>query len=277
MANITAAQVNELRQQTGAGMMDCKKALVEAEGDFEKAIDILRKKGQKLASNRADRDANEGVVIARVSDDKKTAAIIMLNCETDFVAKNQEMIDFTHKLLNLGLEKGCKSAQELLEVVVDGRTVQELVTDMIGKTGEKLDLKKFETISGEIAFAYIHPGNRVSSVAVFNKADVADVDAAGKDVVMQIAAMAPVALDADSVSEEVKAREIEIGKEQARQEGRPEEMLEKIAMGKLNKFFKESTLLNQEFIKDGKKTVQQMLAGYDKDLTVVAFRRFALA
>ena len=277
MANITAAEVNKLRKQTGAGMMDCKKALVEAEGDFEKAIDILRKKGQKVAGSRADRDANEGVVLAKVSDNQKSAAIIMLNCETDFVGKNQEMIDFTRQLLDLGLNKECKSAEELVVAEMGGRTVQELITDMIGKTGEKLDLSRFDIISGEQTFAYIHPGNRVASVAAFNKSDVAEIETAGKDVVMQIAAMAPVALNSDSVPEDVKQREIEIGMDQARQEGKPEAILEKIAMGKLNKFFKESTLLNQDFIKDSKKTVQQMLTDYDKDLTVVDFKRYALA
>lgn len=277
MANITAAEVNKLRKQTGAGMMDCKKALVEADGDFEKAIDILRKKGQKVAGSRADRDANEGVVLAKVTDDKKSAAIIMLNCETDFVAKNQEMVDFTEKLLNLGISKECKNAEELINADLEGRKVQEHLTDMIGKTGEKLELSKFDIINGDVAFAYIHPGNRVASVAAFNKADVADIDVAGKDVVMQIAAMAPVSLDSESVPEDVKQREIEIGMDQARQEGKPEAMLEKIAMGKLNKFFKESTLLNQEFIKDSKKTIKQMLADYDKDLTVVTFKRYALS
>ncbi len=275
MANITAAQVNELRKQTGAGMMDCKKALVESEGDFEKAIDILRKKGQKLASNRADRDANEGVVLSKATADNKTAAIIMFNCETDFVAKNQEVIDFTNMLLELGLEKGCKNVEELKSIEVDGRKVEDKVIDMIGKTGEKLTLSKFQVVTGERAFAYNHPGNRVASVAAFNK-DVAD-EQTGKDVVMQIAAMAPVALDKESVSEDVIAKEIEIGKDVARQEGKPEEMLEKIAMGKLNKFFKESTLLNQDFYKDTKKTVQQMLTETDKDLTVVDFKRFALS
>lgn len=275
MANITAAQVNELRKQTGAGMMDCKKALVESEGDFEKATDILRKKGQKLANNRADRDANEGVVLSTAAADNKTAAIIMFNCETDFVAKNQEVIDFTNMLLELGLEKGCKNAEELNNVEVDGRKVEEKVTDMIGKTGEKLTLSKFAVVSGERVFSYNHPGNRVASIAAFNK-DVAD-EQTGKDVVMQIAAMAPVALDKDNVSEDIIAKEIEIGKDVARQEGKPEEMLEKIALGKLNKFFKESTLLNQDFYKDTKKTVQQMLKDTDKDLTVSDFKRFALS
>ncbi|MFW5758543.1 MAG: translation elongation factor Ts [Bacteroidota bacterium] len=277
MANITAAEVNKLRKQTGAGMMDCKKALVETNGDFEKAIDVLRKKGQKLATNRADRTANEGVVLAKVSDDKKSAAIIMFNCETDFVGKNQETIDFTKKLLDLGMEKGCKSAEELNATVTEGRPVNEHVTDMIGKTGEKLELAQFDIITGEAAYAYIHPGNRVAAIAAFNKADVNDLDSAGKDVVMQIAAMSPVALDKDAVPADIIEREIEIGKEQARQEGKPEDLLEKIALGKLNKFYKESTLLNQDFIKDSKKTVKQMLAGYDKDLTVIDFKRYALS
>jgi elongation factor Ts len=274
MANITAAEVNQLRKVTGAGMMDCKKALVEAEGDFDNAIDILRKKGQKLASNRADREANEGVVLAKTTGDNKGAAIIMFNCETDFVAKNQEMIDFTNKLLDLGIENSCKSAEELVNLPYEGRLVQDLITDMIGKTGEKLTLSKFDFVSGERTFAYIHPGNRVASIAALNQ-EVAD-EQTGRDVVMQIAAMAPVALDKDSVPAEIIEKEIEIGKEVARQEGKAEDMLEKIAQGKLNKFFKESTLLNQEFYKDNKKTVQQMLNDAQKGLTVTAFRRFAL-
>lgn len=275
MANISAAEVNKLRKQTGAGMMDCKKALVESDGDFEKAIDILRKKGQKLATNRADRDANEGVVLAQATPDGKTAAVIMFNCETDFVAKNQEVVDFTQQLLDLGLSNNCQSVEELANVSWDGRTVEERVTDMIGKTGEKLQLSKFSVISGEVAFAYTHPGNRVASVAAFNL-PLTD-EQTGKDVVMQIAAMAPVALDKESVPTEVIEKEIEIGKEVARQEGKPEEMLEKIAMGKLNKFYKESTLLNQDFYKDTKKTVQQMLSETQKGLTVTDFKRFALS
>ncbi len=275
MAKISAAEVNKLRKQTGAGMMDCKKALVETDGDFEKAIDILRKKGQKLAANRADRSANEGVVLAKTADDKKRAAVIMLNCETDFVAKNQEVIDFAQKLLDFGVEKGVKNHQELLTEKMDGRTVEENITDMIGKTGEKLELSQFEVVTGENAFAYIHPGNKVASVAAFNQK--VENEQTGKDVVMQIAAMAPVALDPESVPEDVKQREIEIGKDQARQEGKPEEMLEKIAMGKLNKFFKESTLLNQEFYKESKKSVAKMLSEAQKDLTVTDFKRLSLA
>ena len=276
MVQITAAEVNKLRQQTGAGMMDCKKALVEAEGDFEKAIDILRKKGQKVASSRAGREANEGVVIGKVSQDAKKAYAIILNCETDFVAKNQEVVDFAWSILNLAADKGCRTSDELKAADMNGRTVEENITDMIGKTGEKLELSAFALVEGEKAFAYIHPGNRITSIAALNK-DVEGVDQSGKDIVMQIAAMAPVAIDRDDVDPAVVEKEIEIGKEQARQEGKAEELLEKIAMGKLNKFYKESTLLNQDSIVDNKKTVGQLLKQVDKDLTVVAFSRLALA
>jgi elongation factor Ts len=276
MVQITAAEVNKLRQQTGAGMMDCKKALVESEGDFDKAIDILRKKGQKLASSRAGRDANEGVVIGKVGANGNKAYALMLNCETDFVAKNQEMVDFAWSILNLAAEKDCSDLSALKACDMNGRTVEENITDMIGKTGEKLDLSAYDVVEGATAFAYIHPGNRIASIAAFNK--VADgVEQAGKNVVMQIAAMSPVAIDRDDVSQDIIEKEIEIGKEQARQEGKAEELLEKIALGKLNKFFKESTLLNQDSIIDNKKTVGQTLKELDKDLTVVAFKRLSLS
>lgn len=256
--------------------MDCKKALVEADGDFDKAIDILRKKGQKVASSRAAREANEGVVIGKVNEDATRAAAVMLNCETDFVAKNQEMVDFAWAILNLAVEKGCKSLDELKATDMNGRTVEENITDMIGKTGEKLDLSIFEVVEGAKAFAYIHPGNRISSIAAINKV-VEGADQLGKDIVMQIAAMSPVAIDKDDVDPTIVEKEIEIGKEQARQEGKAEELLEKIALGKLNKFYRESTLLNQDSIIDNKKTVRQLLQEADKDLTVVAFRRLALS
>ena len=276
MTKITAADVNSLRKKTGAGMMDCKKALVEAEGDFEKATDLLRKKGQKLASRRAEREANEGVVISKTSDDKTKAFALMLNCETDFVAQNQEVVDFAQALLNLGAEKECDSAEALLAAEMDGRTVEENVTDMIGKTGEKMTIGGFEKVAGEKAFAYTHPGNKIASIAALNKADVSDMDTVGKDVVMQIAAMAPVAIDKDGIPQDLIDRELEVGKDQAREEGKPEELIEKIAMGKLNKFYKESTLINQEFIKDSKKTVGQMLQAADKELKVISFKRLSL-
>ena len=274
--NITAQQVNELRKLTGAGMMDCKKALVESNGDMEKAIDVLRKKGQKVAANRADRDAAEGVVLAKVSDDKSYAAALMINCETDFVAKNQDFVDYVNAVLDLAIQNKAKSADELKALKMNGRTVEETVTDQTGVIGEKIQLGRFEVVEAQSAYAYVHPGNRIATIAGFNKAgnNLAD---AGKDVVMQIAAMSPVAIDKNDVPSDIIDRELEIGKEQARQEGKPEEMLEKIAMGKLNKFYKESTLLNQAFIKDGKKSVADYLKESNKDLTVVKFRRLALA
>ncbi len=276
MSKITAAEVNKLRQKTGAGMMDCKKALVEAEGDFEKATDILRKKGQKLASSRAGRDANEGVVLSKTNADQNKAFAIMLNCETDFVAQNQDVIDFATAILDLAVEKDCETLDCLKSHDMNGRTVEENVTDMIGKTGEKMDLSAFEIVAGAKAFAYTHPGNRIAAIAALNKDAVNDIDTIGKDVVMQIAAMSPVAINKDDVAPDIINKEIEIGKEQALAEGKPEELLEKIAMGKLNKFLKENTLINQEFIKDSKKTVGQMLQAADKDLTVVAFKRVSL-
>jgi elongation factor Ts len=275
MANITATEVNNLRKQTGAGMMDCKKALVEADGDFEKAIDILRKKGQKVASSRAGRDANEGVVIGKTSADGSKAAAIIFNCETDFVAKNQEVTEFAWAILNLAVEKDLNTLEEVKAADMNGRTVEENITDMIGKTGEKLDLSQYEVVKGARTFSYIHPGNRLTAIAAFNKT-TANADQLGKDVVMQIAAMAPVAIDKGDVSPETVEKEIEIGKDQARQEGKAEELLEKIAIGKLNKFYKESTLLNQDSIIDSKKSVGQILKEEDKDLTVVAFKRLAL-
>lgn len=271
---ITAQQVNELRKITGAGMMDCKKALVESDGDIENAIDILRKKGQKVAAKRADRSANEGVVLSKVSDDKTFAAAIMINSETDFVAKNADFIAFTQSVLDLAVKNKIKSADELKAADLNGHTVEESITNQTGVIGEKIELGMYEVVDAASSYAYIHPGNRIATIAGFNKAG--DFDAEGKDIVMQIAAMSPVSLNKDDVPADVIEREIEIGKDQARQEGKPEEMIEKIAMGKLNKFFKENTLLNQAFIKDGKKNVSQYLQDKDKDLTVVDFKRVAL-
>jgi len=271
---ITAQQVNELRKLTGAGMMDCKNALVETEGDMEKAIDVLRKKGQKVAAKRADRDADEGVVLAKVSDDGSYAAAVMINCETDFVAKNSDFIAYVQSILDLAVANKAKNADELKGMDMNGRTVEESVMDQTGVIGEKIQLGRFEVVEAPAAFSYIHPGNRIATVAGLSKqGDFAQI---GKDVVMQIAAMSPIALNKEAVSQKDIDHEIEIGKDQARQEGKPEAILEKIAMGKLNKFFKENTLLNQAFIKDTKISVSQYLKNVDNELTVNDFKRLAL-
>jgi len=272
---ITAQEVNQLRKRTGAGMMDCKKALVETEGDMEKAIDVLRKKGQKVAAKRADRDAGEGVVLSKVSDDKKYAAAIMLNCETDFVAINADFIAFAKSIIDVAVANKVKNIDELKAAKLGDLTVDEAILGQTGVIGEKIQLGAFECIVADSAYAYIHPGNRIATIACFNKTSDIVADA-GKDIVMQIAAMDPVALDKDSVSDEMVKREIEVGMDQARQEGKPEAMLEKIAMGKLNKFYKENTLLNQAFIKDTKKNVTQYLQEVEKELTVLDFKRLAL-
>jgi elongation factor Ts len=276
MANITAAEVNKLRQMTGSGMMDCKKALVEADGDFEKAIEILRKKGQKVAANRGDRDATEGLVVAKTVDAGNKGVIAVLSCETDFVAKNAEFNAAINTFVDIALATGASSAEELKsKPLADGLTIGEKITEMIGKIGEKIDLSQFALVQGDLVVAYNHPGNQVASIVSLNKSGDR-VAEAGRDVAMQIAAMNPVALDEDSVSQEMIQKEIEIGMELARQEGKPEDMLEKIAKGKLNKFFKENTLLQQAFIKDNKKSVQQMLSDIEGGLTVLDFKRFSL-
>ncbi len=273
---ISAADVKKLREQTGAGMMDCKKALTEAEGDFDKAIEILRKKGQKLSAKRADRDANEGAVIAHVSDDKKKGVIIRLSCETDFVAKNEDFVNFAQQIASIALENMPAAKEDLLALPFEGDlTIGDKVTEQIGVIGEKLEVADYEKLEAEMVAPYIHMGNRAGVLVGLNKADDSYYDA-GRDVAMQVAAMKPVALDKDGVDQSVIEKEIEIGKEQARQEGKPEQILEKIAMGKLGKFFKENTLLNQQFVKDSKQSVSGYLKSIDKDLTVTAFKHVAL-
>lgn len=276
MANITAADVNKLRQMTGAGMMDCKNALVENDGDFDKAIDFLRKKGQKLATKRADKDANEGIVLARTNEAKDFGVIFMLNCETDFVAKNQEFVNFCNSIMAKAIEAKPANADEFKALDLNGRTIGDNITEMVGKTGEKMDLAHFDVIQAPAVFAYNHPGNRLATVLALNVTGIDGLEQAGHEVAMQIAAMAPVALDKNDVPSDIIEREIEIGKEQARQEGKPEDMVEKIALGKLNKFYKESTLLNQEFVRDNKLSVREYLTKLDKNLTVTAFKRFML-
>ena len=272
---ITASDVNKLRQQTGAGMMDCKKALTEANGDFEAAIDYLRKKGAKVAASRSDRESNEGVVIAKTSADGKQGFVVEVNCETDFVAKNADFIAFANSIADLAVEKNPSSLEELVGYELNGTKVSDQILDQTGKIGEKIGVSKYETVSGEKVIAYIHSNYRLG-VLVALSADAAGAEEAGKDVAMQIAAMNPVAIDKDGVDSKTIERELEIAKDQIRAEGKPEEMVEKIAAGKLNKFYKESTLLNQEFVKDSSKTIAQFLNGVDKGLTVTAFKRVQL-
>jgi elongation factor Ts len=273
---ISATDVNKLRQQTGAGMMDCKKALMEANGDFEVAVDYLRKKGQKVAVNRSDRDAKEGVVIGKSNASGTRGALICLNCETDFVAKNDNFIAYANSLLDLALDKKPASIEEFKSLSLNGLSVADTLFDQIGKIGEKLDLSVYEVIEAPKVVVYIHPGNKLVSMVGLSSDKPANIAEIGKDIAMQIAAMAPVAIDKGDVSSEMIEREIEIGKEQARQEGKPEEMLEKIAQGKLNKFYKENTLLNQSFIKDDSKTIAQLLNDTEKGLAITAFKRVRL-
>jgi elongation factor Ts len=276
---ISAADVNKLRQQTGAGMMDCKKALTETNGDFEAAIDFLRKKGAKVAASRQDRESNEGVVISRTSEDGKTGVIIELNCETDFVAKNAEFIAFANLVANKAVENQPKSIEELYALSIDVEntttTIGESIIDKTGKIGEKIGVSKLEIISGEKVIAYVHGNFRLGVLVALNS-NPEGVEEAGKDVAMQIAAMNPIAVDKDGVDATVIERELEIAKDVIRAEGKPEEMVEKISLGKLNKFYKDSTLLNQEFVKDSSKNVAQFLATVEKGLTVTAFKRVAL-
>jgi len=274
MADISAADVAKLRRVTLAGMMDCKKALEESEGNFEKAIEIIRKKGQAVANKRADRDATEGVVLSKVSTDGKLGAIIVLNSETDFVAKNADFMALATKILDIALAKNPANLEELKSLPMDGGKIGDKIVEYVGIIGEKLDLSYFEKIEAAHVQSYIHPGNRLATLVGFTKAGI-DYQVY-KDIAMQIAAMNPVAVDKDFVPQTVIAQEIEIGKEQARRDGKPEEMLEKIAQGKLAKFFKESTLLNQDFVKDNKMTIKQYLNSFNKDLTVTDFKRYSL-
>jgi elongation factor Ts len=275
MATISSADVARLRKVTMAGMMDCKKALEESNGDFDKAIEIIRKKGQAVANKRADRDATEGVVLSKVNANGKTGAMIVLNSETDFVAKNAEFISLATKILDLALAKTPSNLDELKALPLENTKVGDKVTEFVGIIGEKMELAYYEKIEAAHVQAYIHPGNRLATLVGFSKAGL-DTQVY-KDIAMQVAAMNPVAVDKDDVPEKVVAQEIEIGKEQARRDGKPEEMLEKIAQGKLTKFYKESTLLNQEYVKDNKMTIRQYLQSVDKQLTVTTFKRYSLS
>lgn len=273
---ITAQDINKLRQATGAGMMDCRKALTETGGDFEAAIDWLRKQGQKVAAKRSDREAKEGVVIAKTTADNKTGFIVTISCETDFVSKNADFVAFAQSIADAAVANNVKSAEELNEVSISGSKVADLINDKLASIGEKIGVARFERVEAPYVASYIHGAYRMGVLVGFNK----DAGEAGKDVAMQIAAMNPVAVDADSVPADVVARERDIVMEQMKQDpkmaGKPEEMMAKIAEGKLNAFFKESTLTAQAFVKDGSKSVGDFLKGIDKDLKVTEFKRVAL-
>lgn len=273
---ITAQEVNKLRQMTGAGMMDCKKALTEAEGDFEKAVDLLRKKGQKVSASRADRETKEGVVVNHVNADSTEGVILSLTCETDFVAKNDEFGAFANEILNLAVKNNSQSIEEIQAIPYNDITLGDKIIEMTGKIGEKLEISHFALVKGESVVNYIHSNGKLGVLVALKNGKGAEVEEAGKDVAMQIAAMSPVAVDKDGVDSSVVEREIEVGKEQARAEGKPDEMLEKIAMGKLNKFYKENTLLSQAFVKDSSQTIAQYLDSVSKGLTVTEFKRISI-
>lgn len=273
---VSAQDVNKLRQVTGAGMMDCKKALEEAGGDFDAAIDLLRKKGQKVSASRQDRDATEGSVFAEISADGKIAVMLELNCETDFVARNDDFQGIGSSIAKEALKNQPADLQALYAIQVNGKSVQDLLTDAMGRIGEKLEVSKYAVLTGERVASYIHPGARVGVLTAFSGVGSVDLNVVGKDVSMQIAAMNPLAIDKDGVDQDMLNKEIEIGKEQARAEGKPEAMLEKIAMGKLTRFLKDNTLMGQEFVKDPSKTIEQYLKDQNPSLKVTAFKRFHL-
>lgn len=273
---ITAADVNKLRKQTGAGMMDCKKALVETNGDFEAAVDVLRKKGQKVAAKRGENEAKEGVIFAQATEDGKTGVILTLNCETDFVAKNDDFRGFVQSLMDIAIAKKPATAEALMnEAYNDKLTVSEKITEQIGVIGEKLDLSGYATVEAPKVVAYNHPGNQLAALVGLSS-DAADEDS-GKQVAMQVAAMNPLALNKEGIDQETIDRELEVGKELAIQEGKPAEMADKIAQGRLNKFFKENTLLSQAFVRDNKLSVEQFLNSVEKGLTVTEFKRQSLS
>lgn len=269
---VTMADITHLRKMTGAGMMDCKNALTEAEGDFDKAIEIIRKKGQAVAAKRSDREASEGCVIAKSAGE--FAAVIALKCETDFVAKNADFVALTNEILDLAIANKCATIEDVKALPMGKGTVADAVTDRSGITGEKMELDGYGVVEGLSTAIYIHPGNRLATAVSFN---VAGVDAqVSHEVAMQIAAMNPIAVNQEGVPADVLAREKEIAADKARQEGKPENLIERIAEGRISKFYKEVCLLEQEYVKDPKISVAQFLKNINKDLTVVNFKRFTL-
>ncbi|HUW07030.1 MAG TPA: translation elongation factor Ts [Williamwhitmania sp.] len=273
MAQISAADVAKLRKMTGAGMMDCKKALEEANGDYERAQEIIREKGKLIASKRADREATEGVVFSKVSADNKKGVVICLACETDFVAKNADFIALANQILDIALTNTPADLNSLLALNAGGKTIGDLVTEKSGITGEKFTLAYYQKLEAAFCVPYIHMNNKLATLVAFSKVVPIEV---GKDIAMQVAAMNPVAIDKDSCPAEVIEKELHIAREQVRLEGKPENLVEKIAQGKLGKFFKDSTLLSQDFIKDSKMTVDAYLKGVDPAVKVAGFKRFTL-
>ncbi len=275
---ITAADVNKLRQMTGAGMMDCKKALTEADGDFEAAIDILRKAGQKVAAKRADNATNEGIVLIAINEDGSNGKLVALACETEPVSKVEDFTSLGAALLASAVASNAANTEELLATTLaDGRIAGEAMIELTGKIGEKINIAGYENVTAEKVVSYIHSNNKIGVLVAFANTSGSDVQEVGKDIAMQITAMKPVALDKSDVDAVTIEREIEIGRDQARQEGKPEAMLDKIAAGRLEKFYKESTLLNQQFVKDGSINIKQLLEQTQKGLTITAFKRIALA
>lgn len=268
---VTMADITHLRKMSGAGMMDCKNALTEADGDFDKAMEIIRKKGQAVAAKRSDRDASEGCVLAKSNGE--FAAVIALKCETDFVAKNADFVALATEILDQAIANKCANIEAVLALPMGKSTIADAITDRIGITGEKMELDGYGVVEGPTAAFYIHPGNKLATVVAFNQVTEAAV---AHDVAMQIAAMNPVAVNPEGVSAELLEKEKTVAAEKAREEGKPENMIEKIALGRINKFYKEACLLQQEFVKDGKLTVAQYLDNSSKGLTVTAFKRFTL-
>ncbi|TAF72503.1 MAG: elongation factor Ts [Bacteroidetes bacterium] len=275
--SISATDVNKLRQMTGAGMMDCKKALMETDGDFEKAIDFLRKKGQKVSAARADNATAEGVVLITVSKDAKNGKLLAFACETEPVSKVDDFRNLAQAIMDVAIAKNPTTKEDLLTLpLADGRAIGEAIVELTGKIGEKLIIQTYENVNAEQVVPYIHSNGKLGVLVALKGVNGKDVSEVGKDVAMQIAAMKPVAVDKDDVDPTLIQREIEVGKEQARAEGKPEAMLEKIALGKLNKFYKDNTLLNQEFVKDNSKTIAQLLDSHTKGMTVTSFKRIQI-
>lgn len=274
---ITAQQVNKLRQMTGMGMMDCKQALTEANGDFEKAIEFLRKKGEKISAKRADNETKEGVVMIYTNEQQTEGIIFALNCETESVAKNAEFNALAEKILKEAINQKPDTIEQLMQLQSEGRTLQEHITDFVGKVGEKILVTAYAKVTGEKVISYLHSNNKLGVLVVLEGTTGTDYKEIGKDLAMQIAAMNPIAIDKADVPQHILDKELEIAIEQARNEGKPENMLEKIAQGKVNKFIKENTLLNQDFVKDNSQTVGKYLESISKNLKVIAFKRISVA